>query len=463
MVVSLTRSEKKRKIPNQEYAQSNAAMGRFFRIGGWVHKSGYYRVFRPHWQIFHRFWGNLIGKLFLDKKKNRLKLQNGLKLLFPDRSNTFYTKIMKGYFAYMGDLVIDMVFNIPLVKKDVTKYINTTGIEYLDEALRQKKGVLMPTLHIGQFFHLLAYLAWLKAVPNKEKFSESEFKYEYVVVGTLENVQMFSVLASQQPNVYAVTTRDYQEMKTKITHHLNKNRIVVLFYDFTKINHLQTPFDGVLPSHQKSEQIQTRIQSFLKPTPQSVIAFHRETKAPIVPAVVTPRDYVSYSTIDFLDPTSLIHVDDEYLHDKEQIYHGEMSMALNKLLHPYIRRYPHAWEELGAFSSWLRVNRLKIPALDPLTNVLETIWSKLYHIFIGTYESEMILPIEEIQNQMEEVRKQLHDPQRPLRNHPVVINCYAPTRKEAISRLLGITEGELRKIGEIEAANSMQSLIHKLS
>lgn len=376
-VLNHTNSINPLKIPTKKDTNSIQALNRvdmIYHIGRWIHKSGYYKLFRPRFVILQKFYSHFVGK-FLNRPNNRKNVLIGLKVLRPDLSPYTHRKLADAYFAYMAELMMDMMFNIPpLQETDHLKYLHATNQHFLDDALAQGKGVLMPTLHIGQFFHVLAYCAFMSN-------PDGSAKYEYVVVGTKENISMFSIMIQKQEkkfgkrNVFGVVTRNYSEMKEVIAHHLKKNRIVMLFYDFTKITHLQTPFDG-------------SDVSFMKPTPQSMVAFHQDTGAPIVPCIAIPQGYLGKSEIIFFDSAPYSAISKMYENVSEKEYHGRICLELNRNLHPFIRSYPHVWEELMAFGIWWRLKKIKFEKNITLEKFITTIFSKAQDLIMLSFEPE---------------------------------------------------------------------------
>jgi lauroyl/myristoyl acyltransferase len=370
----------------------------------------------------------------------------GLNILLPDLSPKAHKKLAKAYFAYMAELMLDMMFNIPYLQThDHLKYLHATNQHFLDDALAQGKGVLMPTLHIGQFFHVLAYCAFM-ANPD------GSAKYEYVVVGTKENISMFSIMIQKQGikfpkrNVFGIVTRNYADMKEVIARHLKKNRIVMLFYDFTKITHLQTPFDGA-------------DTGFMKPTPQSLIALHQDTGAPIVPAIALPQGYLGKSEIIFFDSAPLSLISKQYEHASDKEYHGRICLELNRIMHPYIRLYPHVWEELMAFGIWWRLKKVRFDKNITIENFVTLIFMKVQDLITLSYDPKRddIQVNQSFESLKQKVMNVLNNPCKVLYPHKTKYRYGANSISQEILGIFRLLHNELIRNGEVAAATEIMT------
>jgi lauroyl/myristoyl acyltransferase len=429
---------------DRNYVRLGGDFSRVYRMGRWVHKSGYYRLFRPRFELIQKFWG-MFGSLILQRPKPQKKAIAGLKVLLPGLSDSDYHKLSRHYFAFLAELMIDMMFNIVTIGiHNWQQHIKVQGVEYLEAALSEKRGVLMPTLHIGEFFHLLAYLAFKTTATGSKQ-------YEYVVIGTVENVSLFSFMTSQNRNVFTITTRDYSEVKDKIIRHLKKNRIIILFHDFSKVTHLHTPFNcGPL--------------NFLKPTPQSLISLHKETRAPIVPAVVLPQSYLNHSVVKFLDPTPIYMQLSSLNENDDRSYHGEISIVLNKMLHPYLRRYPYQWEELASFGGWVRLHHIKVPKNTTWFQLICLMHEKMHELLKNSYSPNR--NDEALHNLLDDTQQKIINSMESssyfFKQNPVKIKYFANSVEQEIINLYSVLKAELKKINELQAVAYIESVILKI-
>jgi hypothetical protein len=90
---------------------------------------------------------------------------------------------------------------------------------------------------------------------------------------------------------------------------------------------------------------------YLIHTPQSSIALHYETDCELVPHFITPNGAIGRTTFDFQDNTDLMEASREArAAPTKKEFLARVSMAANKVLYPYIRRYAHVWEETMNFA-----------------------------------------------------------------------------------------------------------------
>jgi hypothetical protein len=238
-------------------------------------------------------------------------------------------------------------------------------------------------------------------------------------------------------------------MKEVIAHHLKKNRIVMLFYDFTKITHLQTPFDG-------------SNVGFMKPTPQSLVAFHQDTGAPIVPCIALPQGYLGKSEIVFFDSAPYSTISKKYKNASEKEYHGRICLELNQNLHPYILRYPHVWEELMAFGIWWRLKKIKFEKNITLEKFIVTSFSKAQDLIMLSFEPGRndVLVSQKIESLKQELLNALKNPKCILFPYKTKYRYGANSINLEIRGLFRLLHNELVRIEEKNAANIILPFIN---
>jgi lauroyl/myristoyl acyltransferase len=332
-----------------------------------------YKLYRPFKHISPQIV-NAIGMMFgsglmFTMKGLKQRLHRTYKFMFPNASNYRRSRMYRGEVGYMGQLLMDTVLRIPNVTpEDLSHYVSFHNIDRLDEALSHKKGVILTSVHMAQFFYIFGIVY-------------HQNHYPLVVVANLANAMLFTNILGQKrlPNFWVIGARSFESIKGKIIKHLNQNHVVFLMHDMGKGTHLRTTFwpgKYDFPWH----------------TPQSGIALHRELGSPILPVVSLPDGEIGKSKIMFLDPSPLQRVDAQLKSfttpEEKKHYHGAMSLELNKILCPYLAKYLHMWEEINNFTSFRGTDELKIPKNTTLVQFVELIKKKIRQIIEGSWEPE---------------------------------------------------------------------------
>jgi len=237
-------------------------------------------------------------------------------------------------------------------------------------------------------------------------------------------------------------------MKDVVARHLKKNRIIMLFYDFTKITHLQTAFDG-------------SDVGFMKPTPQSMIALHQDTGAPIVPCIALPQNYLGKSEIVFFDSAPYSEISKKYKNASEKEFHGRICLELNRNLHPYILRYPHVWEELMAFGIWWRLKKVRFDKNISTENFISTIFAKAQDLIALSFEPDRNdeIVIQNLESLKQRLLNVLQNPMKILFDHKTKYRYGANSILKEIENLFRLLQKELSRVGETAAASELNSVV----
>ena len=192
-----------------------------WKFAVWMQKSGFYRPFIHIPEVVRRGFGMLMGHLMLRSKKRQI--MTGINALFPHFSKQRKNRILKANLSYMGILMCDCMFCVPAVAHDDVyhKYIGHENLHYLDQALEQGKGVIMPTLHTGQFFHALGGIFIRPSTKDPTK------RYNLAVLGGRDNAAMFAPITARYPNYYVLETSKFSEVKDIFIEHLKRNHIKI--------------------------------------------------------------------------------------------------------------------------------------------------------------------------------------------------------------------------------------------
>ena len=262
----------------------------------------------------------------------------------------------------MGALLFDVMLKGPNYdKSNFMKVVRFVGIEHLDAALKQGKGVLMPSLHVGDFFHCTAGLV-LKG-------------YDMVGVANMANRLVFEELQKmpQYKTLHVIGRENYDKIHDEMVSQLEQNHVLVLMHDLARKTNLKT-------------RLVNGRRNVLVATPQSVVALNQETGAPIVPAVAIPDGTFTRSIITILDPAPIQAVIDEVAGKTSTEIHGRVSTVINEILFPYLLAYPHCHEELTGTGGSIIDVFIKLPAGICLADVLDTMSKQVEEIIKGSFE-----------------------------------------------------------------------------
>lgn len=99
------------------------------------------------------YWlANLVSSLYCFFSRNdRRAVQSNLKVLFPDYDEKRINNMAKEVFINFGKYLVDF-FRFSKIDRDyIDKYVKLEGLENLEDALKEKKGVICVTAHLGSW------------------------------------------------------------------------------------------------------------------------------------------------------------------------------------------------------------------------------------------------------------------------------------------------------------------------
>lgn len=304
-------------------------MSGMFKITSFIHR---YQLFKPFLYLptsILNAIGTILAPIALKSRRLKARLDEGLDFLFspfltPKRKNELYNTNIR----YMVQMYLDAIFHSPnIYAHTLSQFITFEGLAYLYDALKKGNGVIIPTVHTGMYFHILAGLAYL---PDKNPV---------VTVVRPRNQTMYENIINRPElrHFFVLPTSKFDKIKSELLNHLQSNHIVVAMFDYSKKRNLRVPF-----WEEKFPQLIT--------TPQSTIRLHSISGAVLIPAVIEPDGEVGKSIVRFLDPDPIQKYSSSIAHLPQKDYHGRMSIYLNNLFAPFLVRYAHYWEELRKFT-----------------------------------------------------------------------------------------------------------------
>lgn len=261
--------------------------------------------------LFFRFLGNLFFYVF--KKRRRVALENVEKcysFLFrgEEYSARKAKRIVKKSFAHLGHTLGDFLFLKWYTKSNIDRYVTCKNLEYLQDALRQGKGVILSGAHFGSWelaAHVLA-LKGLNGVVLYNKFKKPAWLDRVV---KLQRERSGNILLAKQNSFLSL----YKQLK--------KGGIVVLLTD----QH------AVPPEGEKISLLGVDAWAHTTFVKMSV-----KTGALIVPAFMHVKGYSKY-IIEFFKPID----PQDFEQEPNQVL--AMTKLCNKALEQSVVASPHLW------------------------------------------------------------------------------------------------------------------------
>nr|MDO8112955.1 hypothetical protein [Candidatus Sigynarchaeota archaeon] len=336
----------------------------FYQLTNIIHRYRIYALFKhvPHSLVAGL--AHFLARVFFGRSKFLVNRMQACICAITGRDypRKFLWKLADANIKNMGTLLFDVMLKGPNYDaSNYTKLVRFHGIEHLDAALKLGKGVLMPSLHVGEFFHCVAGLV---------------FKgYDVAVVGNMDNRLIFEQMLKrpQYKTMHLIAREKYEAIHDDMVRYLGNNHIVFLMHDLAKRTNLRTP-------------LVRGKRDVLVATPQSVVALHLETGAPIVPVVAVPDGTFTRSIVTFPDPAGIRAASEEARTKPASETHGRISTAINENLFPYVISYPHCHEELTMTGNLLLNVKIHLPAGSTLVDVIEHSSNVIDEIIKGSYE-----------------------------------------------------------------------------
>lgn len=253
-----------------------------------------------------RWWGNSLGTLlwwFLPSKRRRIMLDNLKTSLQISESEA--RKLAKVNCQNMGILVMEAMALPKLTPENVSEWISIEGQEYLDEAFRLNRGVVMITGHQGNWEWLGAGLAL--------------YGYPMVAVMTPQhNQEVNQVIMDLRSGAHMILAMR-AEVRDMVRHLKEGRGIGLLMDQYAPQSDIQTEFFGRNTQCQPGPAVLARLQ-----------------KAPIVPAFIhrlpNGKHHITVYPVMMIDEAKERHA-----------AQAEMTQELMKIIESYIRRYPEEW------------------------------------------------------------------------------------------------------------------------
>ena len=254
------------------------------------------------------FQGKILGLLFylFDKKHREIAFKNLFLALGKKKTAVELKKTTRRSFIHFGEFFFSMINFSSVGTSHRLKFINVEGEHYLDDALKQNRGVILISAHYGSWEIAPSFLS-LKAPVN-------------VIVRPLDNPVIEKMIQKIRMNIGAKVLTKFNASK-HILRVLSKNEMVAILMD-QNVLRSQAVFIDFFGKKAAA-------------TPGPAI-FHLRTGAPLVPVFCIPVKQSKY-LIKIMEPlnfTSTGNVEDDIV---------KITQTCTKIIEDQISEEPRFW------------------------------------------------------------------------------------------------------------------------
>jgi hypothetical protein len=355
-----------------------------YRVAHFIQK---YRVNRYFQHVpFTIFRALSVPVGYIPAKNGHPQLSKTWKFLFPQKilEKINLKRWTNSFIRYNIQLYFDTALYLSLRNSKNEDYFNpVVGFNHLENAFSQKKGVLIPVIHLGEYLHTVYTLLYRNVL-----IDEKSKRILVLVLASKENEFLFREQIKKIDNFSAVITTDFKSLQKTVEFYLKKNYCVFLAQDYYARKQLRVPF-----------LYNSKRYNFLTPCPQMLTYLHLNLGCPIIPVTSTPTKNLKFSVVKFLPEINPMTMDisneDQTLQkeivkfrngtlNKKQKY-GLISLLINRKLNPYILQYPFLWQ--GAFLLFDRTElRIRFKNVKSYLEMLKITISKLSLFIQNSYE-----------------------------------------------------------------------------
>jgi lauroyl/myristoyl acyltransferase len=348
----------------------------------------------------------LIG-YFLAKPTKR-KLFRVWNFFYPETYRKYFSKWAIRLSASLIEFFFDVTFMMPgRTNENLNKDLSWEGLENVQEALKQGKGLIVTGLHIGQFIQPGRIL-----LATKYDYNGRQRPIFLGILSSAENEFLVREQAKTYPNLDVIITDNFSNLKQGIENHLKKNHVVFVIQDFCHQNQLRVPFIHGMKKY-----------DFLMPCPQLSSHFHFKMGAPVIYCINIPDGDLSRTHTIFSKPVDLyrdpqtepdermrkelIRFQNNEMEEYERF--GLLSTEINRALNPYILQFPFFWEEVYPF--WKRSSYIiDLSNQKYIGDALHLISERMIAFLKNSFEPgrqtrELVAKFEELKNLSKQVKQ----------------------------------------------------------
>lgn len=246
------------------------------------------------------------GAQYLLSRRDRNIVKNNLRAIFPEKTKAQIRAMSRQVFINFGKYLADFLRFSKIDKEFIKRNIKIEGLRYVDEALKQGKGVIVISAHIGNWELAGAAMGILG------------YDVVAVVLRHADNkVNNFFNRQRETKNMHVTTVGKAARACLRA---LKENKLIALVLDRDFTGH-----GMVVDFLNKKAMI-----------PKGAAVFHLKTSAPIIPAFLVRCENDTFKFI--FEPPFKFNLSGDKERDTEMI-----TRECTALAEKYIRAYPEQW------------------------------------------------------------------------------------------------------------------------
>ncbi len=249
---------------------------------------------------------------YLFLAKDRRNIKKNFKVIFPNENRLRISLRGMKLFANFNKHIVDFLRLSLIDEKFISRYIQVENTKYLDNALKQKRGAIILTAHLGSWeiggavITKLGYPIYAVALPHKNSKEDSFFNRQRGLCG-LKTIP-----------VGAAVRKCFSLLKS--------NNIIVLLGDRSF----------------SDSGVKTVILNRPAIVPEGPARFSLKTKAPIIPGFIIRQKHSRFKMV-FEKPVLPYSQDGKFKQEREII--DEYMTVFEK----YIINFPEQWMIFNSF------------------------------------------------------------------------------------------------------------------
>ena len=228
----------KEKIKDKKVDQSwSASLGGLYKVINWININRIYRPFAKLPLPVLNGVGHLLGHFGIGTSRSvQRKTLSSLRALHPTYSEQKLKKLMIASSKYMGMLLVDVLFRMTYATDYIMnkKFMDFGNDSVLDAALKEAKkrgtGVIVPTLHIGQYYH------------SPLMIFRHPKKYKMDTIASIGNLPMWEAAnRAEYDNLHIFASTRFSIIGSQMERHLRQNHTLLIYHDYSSKSQLRVP------------------------------------------------------------------------------------------------------------------------------------------------------------------------------------------------------------------------------